>query len=129
MPTPRKCRTSRDAIWGEQYRTQKVKEILQSSMRKDVVRPLHRAGKTAPRLFSEKEEDITVLELDGVRYRPLDVPPGYCEIDVELDANGEKYDCVMVSGDMTALIEGEKTRSSRIQIGSCLSRRILRLRW
>ncbi|CAA7266754.1 unnamed protein product [Cyclocybe aegerita] len=66
------------------------------------------------RLSSRK--NIPVLELDGVQYRPINsshVPPAYCEVDVELDDNGDMFDCVMVSGHVAALIEGEKKDTLR----------------
>ncbi|KAJ3481565.1 hypothetical protein NLJ89_g12201 [Agrocybe chaxingu] len=66
------------------------------------------------RLLSGK--NIPVLELDGVQYRPITssrVPPAYCEVDVELDDNGDVFECVMVSGHVAALIEGEKKDTLR----------------
>ncbi|KAF5319594.1 hypothetical protein D9619_008681 [Psilocybe cf. subviscida] len=49
------------------------------------------------------------LELDGIPYPIVSVdkiPPGYCEVDVHLDDNGEHFDCMMVSGHMSVRIEG-----------------------
>ena len=51
------------------------------------------------------------LYLDGIRYAVIGaedgVPAAYCEADVELDDNGEKFDCMMVSGHVATLVEGE----------------------
>jgi Domain of unknown function (DUF4419) len=51
------------------------------------------------------------LELDDAVYDVMDsstVPTGFCEVDVELNDNGEKFDCMMVSGHMGRLTGGEK---------------------
>ncbi|KAF5319721.1 hypothetical protein D9619_008693 [Psilocybe cf. subviscida] len=50
-----------------------------------------------------------ILEVDGMPYPTIsadDIPPGYCEVDVHLDDNGEHFDCMMVSGHMSMRIEG-----------------------
>lgn len=44
-----------------------------------------------------------------------DVPPGCCEVDVNLDDNGEKFDCMMVSGHMAMRIEGASRDAVRSQ--------------
>lgn len=51
------------------------------------------------------------LELDGARYEIQDaeiIPAGYCEVDVELIDNGEKFECMMVSGHLAQLTGGDK---------------------
>ena len=50
------------------------------------------------------------LVLDGVLYglvKIKDVAPGFCEVDVVLDDNGEIFDCTMVSGHCATAIDGE----------------------
>ena len=71
-----------------------------------------------PSLNGEKADDTHLpdgdlfqLELDGARYEVKDadsVPAGYCEVDVELMDNGEKFDCMMVSGHLAQLAGGEE---------------------
>ncbi|KAF4618851.1 hypothetical protein D9613_009769 [Agrocybe pediades] len=50
------------------------------------------------------------LRLDAVDYGYVDsdsVPPGFCEVDVKLNDNGEKLDCMMVSGHLARLTTGD----------------------
>lgn len=51
------------------------------------------------------------LILDNVQYGIINdncIPVGFCEVDVELDDNGKKFDCIMVSGNMGTHVHGEK---------------------
>ncbi|KDR78614.1 hypothetical protein GALMADRAFT_244066 [Galerina marginata CBS 339.88] len=51
------------------------------------------------------------LNLDDVTYGRIDsskVPPGFCGVDVELNDNGEVFECMMVSGHLANQVEGEK---------------------
>ena len=41
------------------------------------------------------------------------VPGGFCEVDVELDDNGEMFPCMMVSGHLAYSVEGEKKDTVR----------------
>ncbi|KDR78612.1 hypothetical protein GALMADRAFT_277996 [Galerina marginata CBS 339.88] len=50
------------------------------------------------------------LKLDDVTYMIIDdsgIPPGFCEVDVELNDNGECFDCMMVSGHLASQVVGE----------------------
>ncbi|KAF8966098.1 hypothetical protein BDZ97DRAFT_1809483 [Flammula alnicola] len=60
--------------------------------------------------------NIPRLTLDGVEYSIIDskdVPTGFCEVDVKLDDNGQVFDCMMVSGHLATIIEGEMKDSVR----------------
>jgi hypothetical protein len=51
-----------------------------------------------------------LLVLDSVQYPVImgnDVPVGFCEVDVKMDDNGEKFECMMVSGHVAGLVEGK----------------------
>ncbi|PPQ64195.1 hypothetical protein CVT24_008613 [Panaeolus cyanescens] len=51
------------------------------------------------------------LRLDGVSYHRLDtkkIPPAICEVEVSLDDNGEKFECMMVAGHISSTICGVK---------------------
>lgn len=54
---------------------------------------------------------IQTFELDNIQY-PLigesDVPNGFCQVDVELDDNGEEFNCLMVAGHLAGLVTGEE---------------------
>jgi hypothetical protein len=53
---------------------------------------------------------ITALVLDGAVYSIIEtdkIPTGFCEVDVELDDNGEIFDCMMVSGHLASQVEGK----------------------
>ena len=43
------------------------------------------------------------------RIKMADIPPGYGEVEVTLDDNGNESDCVMVSGSVAYEVSGEKT--------------------
>jgi hypothetical protein len=56
------------------------------------------------------------LWLDGVEYPNIDsqdVPTGFCEVDVKVDDNGTELECMMVSGHLATLVEGNKKDSVR----------------
>ncbi|KDR78613.1 hypothetical protein GALMADRAFT_63677 [Galerina marginata CBS 339.88] len=51
------------------------------------------------------------LNLDDAAYAIIDsseVPPGFCEVDVELNDNGQIFECMMVSGHLANQVDGEK---------------------
>ncbi|KDR72968.1 hypothetical protein GALMADRAFT_142669 [Galerina marginata CBS 339.88] len=59
----------------------------------------------------EKEYDIRQLELDGIKYPIIDdnhVPVAFCEVDVELNDNGDIVECMMVSGHLASIAEGDR---------------------
>ena len=64
-----------------------------------------RSGKTVPELVLDKVS-YPVIE-------SVDVPAGYCEVDVKLDDNGEIFDCMMVSGHLAYSVEGDKKDTIR----------------
>ena len=56
------------------------------------------------------------MVLDKVYYSVIalvDVPGGYCEVNVQLDDNGEKLPCMMVSGHLALSVEGENKDTVR----------------
>ncbi|KAH8101742.1 hypothetical protein BXZ70DRAFT_891081, partial [Cristinia sonorae] len=65
---------------------------------------------------SRQDSKPMKLVLDGVHYHYIDsakVPAGYCEVDVELNDNGELFDCAMVSGHLATKVEGDKKDTVR----------------
>ncbi|KAJ6450114.1 hypothetical protein C8R45DRAFT_1044160 [Mycena sanguinolenta] len=74
---------------------------LGNSLKKDVI------STTAPEVLTAKEFWATYsnprsnLVLDGTPFHVVDtqnLPSGYAEVDVQLDDNGEKFDCMMTAG-------------------------------
>ncbi|KAJ6450813.1 hypothetical protein C8R45DRAFT_1042894 [Mycena sanguinolenta] len=74
---------------------------LGNSLNKDVI------STTAPEVLTAKEFWATYsnprsnLVLDGTPFHVVDtqnLPSGYAEVDVQLDDNGEKFDCMMTAG-------------------------------
>ena len=56
-------------------------------------------------------ERVLPLVLDKVSYPvidSIDVPEGFCEVDIKLIDNGETLPCIMVSGHLAYSVEGEK---------------------
>ena len=59
---------------------------------------------------------VSELVLDKVSYPVIergDVPVGFCEVDVQLDDNGEMLPCMMVSGHLAYSVQGEKKDTIR----------------
>ena len=70
-----------------------------------------------PRLTPPKTDHVggqardEQLILDGVLYGNVgidNIAPGFCEVDVKLDDNGEEFECMMVSGHCAMAVEGEE---------------------
>ncbi|KAF8201374.1 hypothetical protein BJ912DRAFT_945189 [Pholiota molesta] len=62
------------------------------------------------RSYGFGSENVERLVLDDTEYGLTDsdkIPGGFCEVDVELDDNGEMFDCMMVSGHLAMKVEGE----------------------
>ena len=62
------------------------------------------------------EYEKSNLSLGGVYYPIInseDVPVGFCEVDVKVDDNGTELECMMVSGHLATLVEGDKKDSVR----------------
>lgn len=52
-------------------------------------------------LMKRRFHRIPVLILDGLRYptiRTVDIPDGFCQVDVRLIDNGEEFKCMMIAG-------------------------------
>ena len=67
-------------------------------------------------LLGGETETVPELVLDNISYPIIesdDVPVGFCEVDVQLDDNGEKLPCIMVSGHLALSVEGEKKDTVR----------------
>ena len=68
------------------------------------------AGHTAWQNYGEG------ISLEGIDYPIIDSedgPPGFCEVAVKVDDNGDELDCMMVSGHVASLVEGEKRDTIR----------------
>lgn len=66
--------------------------------------------------FEYLKSTLQTLSLDGVDYPIIDsedVPTGFCEVDVKVDDNGTELECMMVSGHLATLVEGDKRDSVR----------------
>ena len=99
------CVWSRDGKWNGPGRDNHV--TTRHSRRPSWLRGLFKPKTVLP----YTPEGIYHLQLDEAKYGWLvddDIPAGYCEVDVDLDDNGEKLDCIMVSGHMGWRIGGEK---------------------
>jgi len=56
------------------------------------------------------------LQLDGIHYSMIDlnkVPVAFCEVDVKLIDNRIEFECMMVSGHVGSLVEGERKDAVR----------------
>ena len=74
------------------------------------------AGHAAAQNFEAERQRENGLSLDGIDYPIIDsedVPIGFCEVDVKLNDNGEELKCMMVSGHVASLVEGEKRDTIR----------------
>ncbi|KIM34764.1 hypothetical protein M413DRAFT_450071 [Hebeloma cylindrosporum] len=74
------------------------------------------ADHTARQNFEDRKNIYNGLSLDGTDYPIIDshdVPTGFCEVDVKLNDNGEEFECIMVSGHVASLVEGEKRDTIR----------------
>ena len=69
-----------------------------------------------PREEVDRYSGMYYLRLDDARYGVMDagsVPAGYCEVDVTFNDDAVKHDCMMVSGHMGQLTEGENCDTVR----------------
>lgn len=74
------------------------------------------AGHGAHQNFEATRQRLNGLSLDGIDYPIIDsqdVPIGFCEVDVKVNDNGEELECMMVSGHVASLVEGEKRDTIR----------------
>ncbi|KAF4618565.1 hypothetical protein D9613_009794 [Agrocybe pediades] len=66
--------------------------------------------KLSPDARAYMPEGPLKLQLDGINYGFIQsgyVPTGFCEVDVNLNDNGEIFDCMMVSGHVARLTTGD----------------------
>lgn len=62
------------------------------------------------------KDTLKALVLDSVKYPiidTLDVPFGFCDVDIKLDDNGINFDCMMVAGHLASVVGGEHSNSLR----------------